>query len=112
MDGAIATPNSRSLKFLQESGVSVNHGMANKSHNQSKVERAIGTFTRLLCMMQTENPKLSFDRLVKKSSFIMNSTPSSTPPHIAPKEIHFNRAPSNFLQHAAKSNPSGQRKAI
>ena len=106
MDGAIATPNSRSLQFLQESGVTVNHGMAHISRNQGKVERAIGTFTRLLCMMQTENPRSPFNRLVKESTFIMNSTPSSTPPYLAPKEIHFNRAPSNFLQHTALSDAS------
>ena len=100
MDRAIATPNSRSLQFLKETGVSVSHGMAHISRNQGKVERAIGTFTRLLCNMQTENPKWPFNRLVNETSYIMNSTPSSTQPYLAPKEIHFNRAPCNFLHHA------------
>ena len=112
MDGAIATPNSRSLQFLQETGVSVNHGMPHISRNQGKVERAISTFTRLLCMMQTENPKLPFTRLVNESTFIMNSTPSSNPPYLAPKDIHFSRAPSNFLHHAAEETTSGRNDAV
>ena len=107
MDGAIATPNSRSLQFLKQSGVSINHGMPYISRNQGKVERAIGTFTRLLCMMQTENPKWPFNRLVNESTFIMNSTPSSSPPYLAPKDIHFNRAPSNFLHHADDGKATG-----
>ena len=42
----------------------------------------------------------------------MNSTPSSNPPYLAPKDIHFSRAPSNFLHHAAEETTSGRNDAV
>ena len=109
MDGALCTSKSKSLQFLKERGVSVSHGLANVSRCQSKVERAINTFTRLLCNLRTDNPNWSFNRLVAETTFIINSSPSSalgeSDSYLSPKEIHFAKAPVDFLRHASKETP-------
>ena len=100
MDNALCSSNSNSAKFLKERGVEINHGMANISRCQSAVERSIGTLTRLICSLRTDNPKWSFTRIVAEATYITNSTPhTSLPNSLSPKEIHFNVAPSDFLIH-------------
>ena len=100
MDNAIARNESQSWKFLKEHGVRILHGMPHVSRCQAKCERAIGTFTRTLCKLQTQYPRMSFERLTKESAMTMNSTPSDgLEPGKSPKDLHFTAPPSNFLQH-------------
>jgi len=98
MDNAICKQNSSALKLLLDHGVKVSHGMANISRNQAKIERAISSLTRLICKMQTQDPKTSFIRLVANATYVLNSLPVS---HslVSPKEAHFHRPPSDFLRH-------------
>ena len=100
MDNALCSPSSKSAEFLKERGVQINHGMANVSRCQSAVERSIGTLSRYICNLRTDNPKWSFRRIVAEATYIANSTPhTSLPNSLSPKEIHFNVAPSDFLIH-------------
>ena len=105
MDNALCAPDSSSHKFLAERGVRINHGLANVSRCQSAVERCIGTLTRLMCNLQTDNPKWTFNRIVAEATFITNSTPhTSLANSLSPKEIHFNVAPSDFLRHQSEAD--------
>ena len=108
MDNAIATEHSNSLKFLKERGVEVIHGMAGISRCQASVERAIGSLTRQICRMRTDNPPIPFQRLVAESVYVINSTPSTgLAASLAPKDVHFARAPTDFLRHAATNEDGG-----
>ena len=108
MDGAIATPNSKTLEFLKERGVEVIHGMPYVSRCQSKIERQIGSIMRLVCKIQTSEPTLPFHRILAEAIYVTNSTPSTgLAPRTTPKDVHFARAPSNFLHHVSTSNSGG-----
>ena len=108
MDGAIATPNSDSLKFLKEGGVETLHGIPFVSRCQSKIERQISTIMRLVCKIQTADPSLPFHRILAEAIYVTNSTPSDgLAPGTTPKDVHFSKPPSNFLRHAAKTESSG-----
>ena len=67
MDGAIATVNSNALKFLQERGVEVVHGMPNMSKCQSKIERQIGSVMWLVCKLQTADQRLPFAQILSEA---------------------------------------------
>ena len=113
MDGAIATVNSNALKFLQERGVEVIHGMPNVSRCQSKIERQIGSVMRLVCKLQTADPTLPFARILAEAIYITNSTPSmGLAPSVAPKDVHFARAPLDFLHHASTAESGGSKSMI
>ena len=108
MDGAIATSNSESLRFLKERGVEVVHGIPFVSRCQAKIERQIQSIMRLVCKIQTANPSLPFHRLLAEAIFVANSTPSDgLAPGLAPKDVHFSRAPSNFLHHESTDESGG-----
>ena len=71
----------------------------------SKVERAIGSFSRIMCKLQTAYPKMSFEKLVKEAILTMNASPSDgLAPNMSPKDIHFSSPPSNFLKHQEMRN--------
>ena len=98
MDNAICKENSAALKLLKDHGVRVSHGMAGISRNQSKIERGLNSLIRLICKMQTQDPKTSFLRLVANATLVLNSLPVSHSLK-SPKESHFHRPPSDFLRH-------------
>ena len=101
-DGALLTKKSNSLKFLREHGVDVRHGQANVSRDQSNVERAISTLTRLYSKLHTECPQTPFPTLISEATLTYNSAPSDSLPNgFAPKDVFYARAPSNFLRSAA-----------
>ena len=100
MDNAIACQNTASRRYLKERGVEIIHGMAGISRCQASVERAIGSLTRQICRMKTAKPSIPFYRLVAEAVYVINSTPSTAlAAGVAPKELHFIKAPSDFLHH-------------
>ena len=98
VDNALVNDGSASASFLHSHGVQVTHGLAYVSRCQSKVERCIGSFTRLLCKLHTQQPNADFNTLVEEAALTMNSTPSaSLGGRLSPKDVHFNCPPSNFF---------------
>ena len=95
-DNAIFRDNSAAKTFLEEAGVSILHGKATISRDQSKVERAINDLTRTLCKLHTECPKISFERILSEATIAHNSSICRSTGR-SPREAHFVRPPSNFL---------------
>ena len=97
MDNALVQPGSTTESFLKERGVRITHGMPTVSRCQAKVERLIGSLTRLFCKIHTDQPELSFPRIVAEAILIHNNSPSDgLPQNLSPNDIHFARAPSTF----------------
>ena len=72
--------------------------MAFNSRSQSKCERVIGTLTRLICKLQTENPDMSFLQVVEEGVISYNSAPhTSLPRCLSPREMHFIAPTPSFL---------------
>ena len=102
VDNALIAPGSASEAFLKEHGSAVVHGIPYISRCQAKCERAIGSLMRLVCKYHTQNPHLQFHRIVAEAVLTLNSTPSEgLGGRLAPKDIFFTRAPSNFAWHEA-----------
>ena len=95
-DNAIFRENSAARKFLEEAGVSILHGKATISRDQSKVERAISSITRTLCKLHSECPKISFERILSEATIAHNSSICRSTGR-SPREAHFVRPASNFL---------------
>ena len=107
-DNALLQVNSRARAFLEANGVAILHGRPYISRDQSKAERTIGTVSRLICKYHTDNPELTFPRLVEEAVLAYNSSPCEGLPNgVSPRDAHFVRAPSTFLQTA----PEVDRKA-
>ena len=105
MDNQLARKDSNSEKFLTSLGVEILHGHPRVSRCQARVERTIGTLTRLLCRLHTENPSTAFETLVQESTLIINSSPSDgLADDKSPRELHFSVSPSNFLIHEGMDN--------
>ena len=101
MDNALVLPGSRSAQFLKERGVRITHGLATVSRCQSKVERTIQSLTRLVCKIHTDQPRLSFPKIVAEAVLTFNNSPSDgLPDGLSPNDVHFVRSPSTFPRHA------------
>ena len=112
-DNALFTINSRSRAFLHEHHVSIIHGHAHVSRSQSKAEKTIGTIARLILKYQTERPNTSFASLVGEATIAYNSSPNDALPRgLAPKDVHFARPPSSFLQTASDRDISGVSRSL
>ena len=103
MDNAICKQNSKTLTFLRAHGVEISHGLPYVSRCQSRVERAINSLVREICILQTEHPRTPFTRLVSDATFILNSTPCTTlgssGNNYCPRDLHFAKCPTDFLHH-------------
>ena len=112
-DNAIMRQNSNAKRFLEENGVSILHGMATVSRCQAKVEKCIGTLSRLITKYHTENPSLPFEKLVSEAVLTHNSTPSDALPRgMTPRQVHFVRPPISFLQYANEREITGTRSVV
>ena len=103
MDNAICKPNSKTQQFLRDHGVEISHGLPYVSRCQSRVERAINSLVRQICVLQTQHPRTPFTRLVADATFILNSTPSTSLGNkerlYCPRDLHFAKCPTDFLHH-------------
>ena len=109
VDNALINPGSATAAYLEEHGVEIIHGLPYVSRCQSKCERVIGTLMRLVCKYHTDQPELPFHRIVAEAVLTINSTPSDgLGGELAPKDLFYARAPSNFVWHeAAREKGSG-----
>ena len=114
MDNAICKENSKTKSFLLERGVSVNHGLANNSQSQSKIERFIRTLTRTILKLHTAQPTTNFTDLVAESTLIYNNSPhDSLPRNLSPRDLHFSAPASTFLRpDSASVGGRGVKKSI
>ena len=98
MDNAICNKRSKTRQFLEQNGISISHGLPYHSLSQSKAERAIRSIMRLINKLHTAQPTTSFQSLVSESTIIYNSAPhDSTYKNMAPRDLHFARPASTFL---------------
>ena len=112
-DNALLTSNSRAKQFLQQHGVSINHGHAFVSRSQSRAEKAIGSISRLIMKIHMENPSISFAKLLENSTIIYNSSPSdSLPNNLSPRDCHFVRPPTSFLHSSSDAVVDGVSKSL
>ena len=97
------TPNSKTQQFLRDHGVEISHGLPYVSRCQSRVERAINSLVRQICVLQTQHPRTPFTKLVADATFVLNSTPStslgSKERLYCPRDLHFAKCPTDFLHH-------------
>ena len=100
-DNAIFREHSAARKFLEEAGVSILHGRATISRDQSKVERCISSLTRSLCKLHTECPTASFQTILDNATLIHNCSVCRSTGK-SPRELHFVRSASTFLNVAPK----------
>ena len=107
-DDAIFREHSAARKYLEEAGVSIIHGKASISRDQSKVERAISTLTRTICKLHTEVPSASFERILSEATLAQNSAITRGTGK-SPRELHFVRSPSTFLNVEPKDVQPGKR---
>ena len=107
-DNAIFRENSAARTFLEEAGVSILHGRATISRDQSKVERAIGSLTRTICKLHTEIPTMSFERILSEATIAQNSSICRSTGK-SPRELHFVRSASNFLNMTPKDVLPGKK---
>ena len=97
-DGAIFRSNSNTKKFLMDYGVAILHGRPTVSRDQAKAEKMVGILSRLICKLHTEVPSATFGRIVDEAVITLNSAPcAALPDGMSPKDIHFVRAPKNFM---------------
>ena len=102
-DNALLTKQSHSLRFLREQGVEVRHGKPYVSRDQTMAERFIRTLTDLYKKLHTDAPGTPFEQLINEALILYNSSPNdSLPESLSPKDVHFARAPKNFLRHEFK----------
>ena len=102
-DNALLTKNSNSRRFLEEQGVEIRHGKPFISRDQTLCERVIRTLTDIYKKLHTDAPETPFEQLVNEAVLVYNGSPSDAlPESLSPKEVHFCRAPSNFLRHEFK----------
>ena len=83
------------------------------SRCQAKVEKCIGTLSRLITKYHTENPSLPFEKLVLEAVLTHNSTPSDALPRgMTPRQVHFVRPPISFLKYANEREITGTRSVV
>ena len=103
VDNALLRANSKAAKYLEANQIRTQHGLPFTSRCQSKAERAISSISRLFCKYASASPELTFSKLVEEAVLAYNSAPNeSLPNRMAPRDVHFNRAPSTFTHAAPK----------
>ena len=106
-DGAILRENSKAKKYLEANQVRLIHGLPTISRCQSRAEKSISSISRLFCKYHTAEPSIPFDKLVQEATIAYNSAPSDgLPNNLAPRDVHFNRAPTKFTHMAPELGPS------
>ena len=106
VDNALINDGLATANFLRSHGVQVTHGLAYVSRCQSKVERCIGSFTRLLCKLHTQQPDADINMLVEEAALTMNSTPSESLGGRLSMYISIPRHPTSFRRYTMMARTS------
>ena len=98
MDRALCKSNTLSSQMLRQHGIELFHGMACVSRCQSKVERFIGSFVRLLLKLHdAASEKLPFSSLIDEARVCYNTTATDTLGGRSPADLHFTRSNANLI---------------
>ena len=96
-DRALCSKFTISSKVCEWFGVELTHSMAANSRCQSKVERFIGTITRLILKMQSAAPNIQFHQLVTEARTCYNNTSTDVLNGASPSSLHFFRQGANLV---------------